>query len=295
MRKSVFIALTLAMFLIGANARADFSLNFTASQNLAPGATSTSYTQDIVVTSQYAAEGVTFLPANGSGNVYLPGTTPDQGTIPSGTLVGGATYGVVTSPTSAVWYEDTATQIGNSTTLNTYTAVGTATNPFTNDFIGFNNGTGTGNSYDAGGEIQFSSELSSLNISFSRPVHSGGGGGNHSGTGTNKYIYIDFYNNRILVGQDAVVYGGSASGWLQYTSGGSTSSSFGNTGAYSGYEALNGASFNAVVLDGANPFILDSLSGTSVRTAPIPPTIWLFGAGLLGFLGIKKKIFRLVS
>jgi hypothetical protein len=286
MRKSLFIAITLAVVFIGANAWADFSLDFTSgTQNLAAdaGYTSSTYTSDIVVTNQYQAYGLTFLPAATSGGVPVPGATPDQGTIPpggSGTpgVVGGATFGLVTSPTSALWYQDSATQIGKGA-LNTYsTNIGTSTYPFSNNFIGFNNGQNTGNSYDAGGEIEFSSELNSLSFSLSKPVHASSGSGNHGGTGTNKYVYVDFYNNGILVGTDAVTYGGQNNGWESYTSNGSS-----GYGSYS----LNGP-FNAVVLDAANPFMIESVSGTS-GPSPIPATIWLMSGGLLGFLGLKRK------
>lgn len=294
MKKLVVLVGVLAILTFGANAWAGFSLNIT---NLA-GSTYSSNTSgsDIVVTSQYAAQGVTFLPLDSNG---APGTTLNTGIAGYGGSdgsVGGATFGLATNSTSANWYYDNANQIGGSGAAHTYNT----SLPFTSNFIGFNNGNTTdatntyssNGKYYAGGEIQFTSELSSLSFSFARPNSPTGGtvGGSGSALNANKYMVMDFYNGSTLVGVDAIsAGGGGSSSWLAYTSGGSTSSSFGNTGTYSGYLALNGASFNAVVLESGNPFMIENLTGTYSAT-PIPNTAWLLGAaGLVGVPGIKRK------
>jgi hypothetical protein len=48
-----------------------------------------------------------------------------------------------------------------------------------------------------------------------------------------------------------------------------------------------GTPITEALLYSSNPFVIEALDGTDAT--PIPPTIWLFSAGLLGFLGLKRK------
>ena len=103
MRKNLFTLLTLAMILIGANAWADFALDFTTDgQNLLPGGYKSA--PDILVTNQYSSYGVAFLPevhtGGASGSVTVGGAQYQ---------LGGATYGYWTKSTGVEWYGDSST------------------------------------------------------------------------------------------------------------------------------------------------------------------------------------------
>lgn len=70
-----------------------------------------------------------------------------------------------------------------------------------------------------------------------------------------------------------------------------------NTGNLSGYSVVwyntninSDGSFYGEAKDSRNvTATFETISGHAIQVVPIPPSIWLFGTTLLGFLGLKRR------